>query len=78
MLLHNTNKEELIEFANKSLMSKDIINQITCSENRIRECEKEIEMEMETSINKEVCIAYKSYKDQLPFLKNNPELAYLE
>ena len=71
LLLHNTNKEELIEFANKSLMSKDIINQITYCENRIRECEKEIEKETENSINKEVCIAYKSYKDQLPFLKNS-------
>ncbi len=71
LLLHNTNKEELIEFANKSLMSKDIINQITYCENRVKECEKEIEKEMENSINKEVCIAYKSYKDQLIFLKNS-------
>lgn len=71
LLLHNTHKEELIEFVNKSLMTKDIMNQITCSENRIRDCEMEMEKEMENSINKEVCIAYKSYKEQIPFLKNS-------
>jgi hypothetical protein len=49
-------------------MSKDIINQITYSENRIKECIQEME---QYSINKEVCIEYKSYKDQLPLLKNS-------
>ena len=68
LLLHNTNKEELIEFANKSLMSKDIINQITYSENRIMECMKEME---QYSINTEICSLYKSYKEQLHFLKNS-------
>ena len=37
----------------------------------MKECTEEIEKEMENSINREVCIAYKSYKDQLIFLKNS-------
>jgi len=68
LLLHNKNTEELIEFANKSLMSKDIINQINTSSKRIDECTEELQ---KYKIDREACILYQSYKDQLPSLKNS-------
>jgi superfamily II RNA helicase len=70
LVLHNKDKDkdDLIDFANKSLMSKDILNQISYSETKMKEITEEIE---KYNIDKDMCLLYQSYKEQLPFLKNS-------
>ena len=68
LLLHNKNTEELIEFANKSLMSKDILNQISYSNLKIDEITTSLKG---YNVDKDFCALYQSYKSQLPSLKNS-------
>ena len=68
LLLHNKNLDELIEFANKSLMSKDIINDISYSNSKINEITESLKG---YDIDKDMCTLYHSYKEQLPSLKNS-------
>ena len=68
LLLHNKNIDELVEFANKSLMSKDIINDVSYSNSKISEITESLKG---YDVDKDMCTLYQSYKEQLPSLKNS-------